>query len=183
MNDIPHTPRSAPSGYAIQAALSAWQSARMRLLAEDPSLEDDEAALVELLGPEEGAVEDVLARLLRGVLHAEDMCDAAKARAALIKGRADRYQHRAETMRATAFAVMDQIGLMKCELPDLTASVRSGVPKVEVVDEALLPEAFVETRTIRQVDKRTLLAALKSGAKVAGAELSNAAPSLQIKVR
>ena len=179
MNDVTHP----PSGYAIQSALSAWQSARMRLLAEDPSLEDDEAALIELLGPLEGEVEDILARLIRGALHAEDMCDAAKARAGLIKGRADRYQHRAETMRATAFAIMDSIGLRRFDREDLTASIRQGTPSVEITDEDLLPDAFVEVETIRKVDKRTLLAALKSGANVAGCVLTNSHPTLMVRTR
>ena len=179
MNEVTHP----PSGYAIQSALSAWQSARMRLLAEDPSLEDDEAALIELLGPEQAEIEDLLARLIRGVLHSESMADAAKARASLLRARAQRYENRAQTMRATAFSIMDQNGLMRLETDEATASIRQGSPSVEITDEDLLPDAFVEVETIRKVDKRTLLAALKSGANVAGCVLTNSHPTLMVRTR
>lgn len=172
-----------PSGYRIQSALTAWSAARARLLQDDPALEQDEAALVDLLGPEEGDVQDVLARLLRGAVHAESMADAAADRAQVIEKRRERYKSRAQTMRATAFAILDAVGLRKVELEDLTASVRAGTDGVQITDLDAVPDIYVETITTRRADKRTILAALKSGADVPGCERTNGLPSLSIRTK
>jgi len=169
--------------YRVEQALSAWQSARARLLAEDPALEHDEAALVDLLGPEEGQVEDVLARLVRGAVHAESMADAAAERIAAMSERLKRFKARAQTMRGTAFAVMDATGLRKLELEDVTASVRNGTPSVEITDLDLVPEIYIETVVTRKADKRTLLAVMKDGAVIPGAELTNAMPTIALRTR
>ena len=172
-----------PSGYRIESALAAWQSARSRLLAEDPALEHDEAALVDLLGPEEGDVNDVLARLVRGAVHAEAMADAAAERIAAMREREARFKHRAQTMRGTAFAVMDAVGLRKLELEDVTASVRNGSQSVQVTDIDAVPPIYVETVVTKKADKRTLLAVMKDGATVPGCELSNAPPTIALRTR
>jgi hypothetical protein len=96
----------APSAYRTEQAVATWQSLRARLLAEDPELATDEAALSDLLGPEEGDVRDILARCLRAAVHAESMEDAAKARAADIAARAKRFGARADSCRGAAFALM-----------------------------------------------------------------------------
>jgi hypothetical protein len=172
-----------PSGFRIESALAAWQSARSRLLAEDPTLEHDEAALVDLLGPEEGDVNDVLARLVRGAVHAEAMADAASERIAAMREREQRFKARAQTMRGTAFAVMDAVGLRKLELEDVTASVRNGTPAVTVTDLDAVPDIYVETVVSKKPDKRTLLAVMKGGATVPGCELTNAMPTLALRTR
>lgn len=169
------------SPFQIEQAMAAWASARARLLAEDAALEHDEAALIELLGPEQGTVEDVLDRLLRAAIHAEGMAGEATDRAAVSAARAKRYKARADALRGTAFAIFDAVGIRRHERPDFTASVRQGTASVVVTDEAALPEAFVRTTTAP--DKAAIMAALKSGATVPGAELSNGVPSLSIRTR
>ena len=172
-----------PSGYRIESALAAWQSARSRLLAEDPALEHDEAALVDLLGPEEGDVNDVLARLVRGAVHAEAMADAAAERIAAMREREARFKARAQAMRGTAFAVMDAVGLRRLDLEDVTASIRAGQPSVQVTDIDAVPPIYVKEVVTRTADKRTLLAVMKDGATVPGCELSNAPPTIALRTR
>lgn len=179
MNEI----RPPPSGYRVEQAMATWAAARARLLAEDPALEHDEAALIDLLGPEEGEVEEILARLVRGAVHAESMADAAAERIASMRERAARFKNRAQTMRATAFAVMDSTGLRKLELEDVTASVRQGTPSVKVIDPDAVPDIYLETIVTRQPDKRTILAVMKAGAAVPGCELTNAMPTLALRTR
>lgn len=169
------------SGYRLEQVLSTWHAARQRLLTEDPALAQDEAALIELLGPEEGEVEDILARLLRGALHASSMAEAAKDRMAVLGQRAARYKTREQYMRATAFALMDTLRRTKFEMFDLTASITPGRAGVVITDLEAVPDIYVEEKTTRVPDKATLLSALKSGAAVPGAELSNGMPNLTIR--
>lgn len=151
MDDI-----DAPSGYQVERVLSAYQAARARLVEDDPSLADDEAALVDLLGPEDGEVQDILARLLRGALHARDMAAAAKARLKAMKGRQERYEARAEHMQTAAFNILQITGERRFELPDLLATIRHGPRSVFITDETALPELYWRVATERTPDKKLL---------------------------
>lgn len=173
----------APSAYRIEQALSAWQSARARLLNDDAELAHDEAALTELLGAEGGDVESVLVRLLRGAVHAASQASAAADQIETLKGRHDRYKRRSEAMRQTAFAVLDAIGRRKIELPDLTATISAGRASVVITDETAVPDIYAETITTRKLDKATIASVLNSGGAVPGAQLSNGLPSLAIRTR
>ena len=172
-----------PGGYKIEQALSSWMSARARLLSEDAELAHDGAALTELLGTEDGNVQDILARLLRAAVHATSMASAAADQIEAIKGRQDRYKRRAEAMRSTAYAVLDAIGQVKVELPDLTASIRKGTQSAMIVDEAAVPDIYVEVVTTRKIDKAVILSTLKAGQDVPGAFLSNGLSSLTIRTK
>jgi hypothetical protein len=173
----------APSGYRVEQALATWQAARARLLTEDADLAHDEAALIEMLGAEDGNVQDILARLLRGAVHAGAMAGAAADQIEAMKGRQDRYKRRAESLRGTAYAVMDAIGQVKIELSDLTASVRRAAPYVQIIDEAAIPDIYVETVITRKIDKGVVASVLKSGAEVPGAVLTNGLSSLAIRTK
>jgi Gp157 protein len=173
---------SAPvSAWQIEQALAAWLSARARLLNDDPALSQDEAALTELLGPVDGDVDSIITRLLRAARHAKSMADGAGDLIEDMQARKARYVKRNEALRATAFAIMDALGKSKVELPDITATVRTGQPSVVIADEEAVPDIYV--RTERKIDRATILSALKSGLTVDGASLSNSGPSLMIRTK
>lgn len=171
----------APSGYKVQLAVSAWQSARARLLAEDEDLQHDENALAELLGPEEGDVLTVLERLANTARHAELMAASAAIRIDEIQARQSRYKARAQSMRGSIFAIMQAMEINKHEAPEMTISIRKGQQSVMITDEAKVPDIYVDT--VRKIDKATILSALKSGLVVDGCVLSNGLPSLTLKVK
>jgi Siphovirus Gp157 len=147
---------SAPSGWKVEQAMSAWMAARARLLVEDVGLANDETALAALLGPEEGDVRDIVMRLLRAIVHAEDMQAAAADRAKIIAARAKRYAARADAMRGTALAIMDAMGVRAEEFPDMTVSVISGRLGVVIDDETAIPDEFCKVE--RTPKKKELFA-------------------------
>ena len=161
--------------------MAALMAVRSRLLADDPEIEHDERLLADMLEGEGGDAMDVLDRVLRASLHAKDMAQAAKDRAAEMEQRAARYVRRAEALRGAAFAALDALGIKRRELPDLTASIAVGRPTVVVEDDAALPDQFNRVR--REPDKTALMQALKSGEQVPGATLSNGTPSLQVRTK
>jgi len=170
-----------PSGYRVEQAMAAWASARARLLAEDSALEHDQAALDELLGVEEGDIEDVLARLLRAARDAKAMAEASAGLIEDMRTRKDRFARRNEAFRATAFAILDALGRNRFDLPDITASIRAGQPSVQIVDEDAVPDLYVHME--RKIDKQTIASVLRSGGVVAGAELTNGTPTLSVRTR
>ncbi len=128
-------------------------------------------------------VQSILARLLRGAVHAGAMATAAADQIDAMQGRRDRYKRRNESMRATAYAIMDVLDEKKIELPDLTASIRRGTQSAMIVDEAAIPDKFVEIVETRKIDKAVILSTLKSGEEVPGAVLSNGLASLSIRTK
>ncbi len=170
-----------PSGYRIEQALATWAAARERLLAEDSGLEQDRAALDELLGGEAADVEEVLQRLLRAARDAKAMAEASAGLIEDMQARKARFARRNEAFRATAFAIMTALDRLKVELPDLTASIRAGQPSVQITDEDQIPDLYVHME--RRIDKQVIASVLKSGGEVPGCVLSNSLPTLALRTR
>lgn len=170
---------SEPSGWKIEQAMAAYQSARARLLADDPEL--NEATLSDMLGAEGCDVMEAIAQLLRAARHAKAQADALSAMIDDMASRKARYLRRNDSMRGTVFAILDALGLAKVEFPDISASIRSGQPSVVITDEASVPDMYVEL--VRKIDKQTVASVLKSGGEVPGAMLSNSLPTLTLRTR
>ncbi len=145
---------------------------RERLLAEDADI--DEQTLADTT---EGLTDlhELLAAVVRGALEDEMLAEALKARMMGMAERRERFELRAEKRRQL---VRD---LMKLSAPDFTASLRNAPPHVVVIDEKLIPATFWEQRP--HLRKRELLDALKDGAQVEGAMLSNPGMSLSVRTR
>ena len=94
---------STPNAWQTMHAIAAWQSTRARLLDHDPDLANDETALIELLGPEDGEVQDILARALRAAVHAKTMATAAAEQGKRIAARKSRYESRKDDLYRLAF--------------------------------------------------------------------------------
>ena len=172
---------TAPSAWAMEQAMSALMSGRAALIASDPDLAADEAILSDTLKAETDDVYALLHRILLAAVEARTMADATDARVKDLTARRDRYKQRAETLRGTAFAAMDALGLTRLELPDLTASIARGRAVAIVTDETKLPDDY--WRTTRAIDKTAINDAVKNGVVVPGVEMTNAIPSLQVRTK
>jgi len=171
----------APSAWQIEQAMSALMSGRAALIANDPDLAADEAAMSDALRAETEDVFALLHRMLRASVAARSMADAAEEMAANITARRDRYKRRADALRSTVFAAMDALGIPKIELPDITASIAKGKPAAIITDEAALPDEY--WRTTRAVNKAAINDAIKNGVVIPGVEMTNAIPSLQVRTK
>ena len=172
---------NAPNAWQIEQAMSALMSGRAALLANDPDLAADEAALSEALRSETDDVFALLHRILRASVQARAMADAADKLIDDLTARRDRYKRRAETMRGTVFAAMDALCLPKIELPDITASIAKGRPRAIVTNELDIPEEYTLT-TVRP-NMEAIRVALKDGVVVPGVEMTNSIPSLQVRTK
>lgn len=170
---------SAPSAWQIEHAVAAWQATRARILAEDETLEGDEAALTALLGEEAGDIDDILARVLRSAIHASDMAKAANARAEATAARASRYSARSDTLKGAAFALMECLGRKKAEYADVSATIGKPRASVAITDETALPEEY--WRITRTPNKAAIRDDLKAGVVIEGAILEDGLPSFTIK--
>ena len=131
----------------------------------------------------EGATDlhEFLAAVVRRMVEATAFAAGIEAMIDQMKARRDRFDQRTEAMRGIAFNVMQHAEVKKIELALATLSIRAGVPKVIVTDEAALPENCVRIK--REPDKHLIASYLKAGQEVPGAALSNSEPSLAVRVK
>jgi Siphovirus Gp157 len=170
---------TAPSGWKVEQALAAWQSARARILNDDADLGRDEAVLAELLGDETGSIDEIMARLIAASLHAKAMAEAAHEMIDGLRQRQARYANRADQFRGTLMAIMEAMGEKKRETPMATLTMGAGRASVQITDETALPDEYI--RVTRSPDKAAITADLKQGVVIPGAELANSMPTLTIR--
>ena len=150
---------------------------RRRLLELHPQI--DEQTLADTL---EGAtnLREALEALVRSALEDECLAKALKERIDTMRGRLARLEARASSKRQVVVEGMSVADMPKIVAPDFTASVRTGPPGVEIVDESELPIDFLVPQAPRP-DKSLILDALTRGTFVPGALLAQPKVSLAVR--
>jgi hypothetical protein len=146
-----------------------------------PELAMDEVATLDMLEGETDLLK-VLAKLGRERDNTKVLQDGLHSRVGELIGRETRFDLRQEFVREVIFRLMESAQLKKCELPEVTFSMRNNPPRVVGdADPATLPDDLVKiTRTI---SKTKIKEALESGRHVDGFVLSNSPPSLVVRVK
>ena len=99
-----------------------------------------------------------------------------------MRQRLSRLEERGAKKRQLALEAMCEAGLKKLEQSDFTASARAGLPALVVVAEDQIPADYWVPQ-FSKLDRQSLLAALKRGAEVAGAQLGNPKPILAVRTK
>lgn len=151
---------------------------RAQLLAEDPTI--DEITLADTI---EGVsdLNEIIMRIMRHSLKDKRRTDEIEMQISELELLRDRYKARADKRRKIVADAMLEANLTKITAPEFTASLRSNAPHVIVIDENLIPPEFFEMR--RHLLKNELGHAMKGGAQVPGAVLSNPVLSLAVRTR
>lgn len=157
-----------------------YRRLRDALLAEFPELTEDEQTLADTLEGE-SELPDIISLLIREARKDKAMADALATMIQESQERKQRFLYRAEKRRMTAMGLMNAVGLRKLEQPDFTASIRSVGSKIEITDDASIPDAFC--RVVKTPDKTAIKAALERGEKVSGAVLGNGGETLSVRVK
>jgi hypothetical protein len=157
--------------------LAQHQYLRDQLRAQFP--EADEDTLRDTL---EGlsSLPEALAAVTRSYLDDLSLAAALGMRIDDMQERLSRIENRADKKRALVTSVMERADIKKLAEPDFTASIRSSPPAVVVTDEGQIPQAYWKPQPPK-LDRQSISAALKSGATVPGALLSN--PEMVLSVR
>jgi hypothetical protein len=165
-----------PDRIQVDAEVRRCNAIREMLRAEYDGI--DEATLADTI---EGLVNlhELLTVIVRGALDDEVMIEAIKLRVKDMTARLERFKARAERRRQIVRDAMADAHIHKLTLPDFTASLRPSPPHVVITDESLIPQIFWEQ--IPRLKKRELGDAMKDGAEVTGAALSN--PEMVLSVR
>jgi molybdopterin converting factor small subunit len=158
-------------------------SAEVRVAAEiiaqiRDAIGDDDADFIEIVENETDLLER-LRRMLRVARLAEADAKATGEIMTELRERKARLEGRSEKLRGMVKYALCELGMTKLDAPDMTVSLRAGLPGVEITDLSQLPERYVKV-TIAP-DKAALREALKDGEQIPGACLKNAEPSLSIR--
>jgi hypothetical protein len=102
--------------------------------------------------------------------------------AAIYNARAKLFDGRVESARTALLQFMQETGAKTLPLPEATLTLAAGSRKVVGdLDPAALPDTLVRIK--REPDRTAIKQALEKGEFVPGASLSNATPTLQIRVK
>jgi hypothetical protein len=150
------------------------------ILVAVPELRDDCHLRADMIEAETDAFV-FLSKLVRMIGDAGALAGGTQQYIAELRERQARIERRIEGLRSLVFKVMESADLSKCELAEATLSIRKGVRKVIITDEASLPsDAF---RVTREPDKQKLRFWMDAGQEVPGAILSNGDETLSIRIK
>ena len=125
---------------------------------------------------------EMIAAIIRSALVDEALQAGLRTRIEDMRQRLARLDERGAKKRQLALEAMCEVGLKKLEQPDFTASTRAGVPSLIILSEGLVPDTYWVPQPPK-LDRQGLLADLKRGAEVAGAQLGNPKPTLAVRTK
>jgi hypothetical protein len=168
-----------PAHLSLKIEASKYQTLRERLLADWPTLEDD--CLLDTL---EGITDlhEMIAAVIRSALVDEALQAGLRTRLEEMRQRLARLEERGAKKRQLALDAMCEVGLKKLEQPDFTASARAGLPHLLIVADDVIPDPYWVPQPPK-LDRQSLLADLKRGDVIPGAQLDNPKPSLAVRTK
>lgn len=158
------------------------QAAKMLLDSVHENFCDDADAAYTVVDGETSLF-DVMDAILTRLAEIDAHCEGIDLAVAKLAARKNRLAAQAERLKSALMLAMDTIDVKKLERPAATLSIAKVPDKVLITAEEQLPSAFLVERTEIKPDKKAILAALKEGAAVPGAILSNGGVSLRIMSR
>ena len=167
------------SNLPLRVETSKYQRLKRWLLDTYPKV--DEETLADTL---EGITDlhEMIAAVIRSALVDEALQVGLRTRLEEMRRRLERLDERSAKKRQLALEAMCEVELKKLAEPDFTASVRSSVQSLIIVSEGLVPEPYWVPQAPK-LDRQALLADLKRGEVIPGAELGNSQPCLAVRTK
>jgi hypothetical protein len=156
-----------------------YQLLKQRILTAYPGLDDE--TLADTL---EGIthLHEMIAAVIRSALVDEALQAGLRTRLEEMRRRLARLEGRSAKKRQLALEAMCEVGLKKLEQPDFTASARAGLPSLVIVADHDIPEPYWLPQPPK-LDRQSLLADLKRGDLIPGAQLGNPKPCLAVRTK
>lgn len=162
------------SAHQLQASARTAGILRAELLKRFPELGEDEQTLLDSL---EGMsdIKEQIAYVAESVEADDYLAAAIGVHIARLSQRATRLEHRAEKKRDAILSAMMEAGIPKLQLPTVTLSQVQNPPSVVITDETKVTDEYkvFPDPPEPRIDKKTILADLKSGKQLDFAVLSN----------
>ena len=163
----------------LQTEVRRYQLVLEKIIQEFPGT-DDETIRDTLEGITD--LHEMIAAVIRSALVDEALQAGLRGRLDDMKERLSRLDVRASKKRELALHAMSEVGLVKLEQPDFTASARVGSPALVVIAEDKIPEPYWLPQPPK-LDRQTILSELKRGLEIPGAQMSNPKPVLSVRTK
>jgi hypothetical protein len=163
----------------LKSEVQVYNLLRERTLNYYPNL-DDETIRDTLEGIT--SLHELISELIRSALIDEALQRGLRIRLDEMHLRLTRLEERRAKKRHLALEAMCEVGLKKLEQPDFTASARAGLPPLLVISESSVPDSYWIPQSPK-LDRPMLLADLKRGLEIAGAQLGNPKPILTVRTK
>lgn len=151
------------------------------LLREHPDFAEDEVLLLDMLEGETD-LHGALSSLASYTAETATMIEALGGTLSNLKSRRARFEARVEMLRDLMLKLLQAANLKRIELPEATLSqVRQQPAIVGDLDADKLPDDLVRIK--REPNRTAIRAALDAHRVIPGLSLSNAAPTLMMKVK
>jgi hypothetical protein len=147
------------------------------LLSLHPELEQDDVLRQDMIEGETNALE-LIDKLIEVEAETRSLEGGLEELIKKLDDRAVRFAKRRTALRKYIMQIMEAANLKKVERPAATVSIAAGRPKVVIIDESQIPDAY--WRIKREPDKEAIGTTLKALRDVPGATLSNPEPQLRI---
>lgn len=164
---------------ALKAEVQSYQWLREKFVESFPEA-DDETIRDTLEGIT--SLHELIAAIIRSALIDEALHQGLRSRLDDMKQRLERLEERGDKKRQLALAAMSEVGLKKLEQSDFTASLRAGSPHLVLVTEDTIPSRYWVPQPAK-LDRQSVLADLKRGGEIPGAQLSNPASVLMVRTK
>ena len=120
------------------------------------------------------ALRDKASGIIKWTIDLEGQKDAIKKEIARLAKMETAVSNRLDRLREYVHVSMIRADIQKIELPTMEISVVNNPPSAHATDEDRTPAEFVILKTSKQIDKRGILDAMKSGQEVPGWEIRTA---------
>jgi hypothetical protein len=124
----------------------------------------------------------MIAAVIRSALVDEALQTGLRTRLDEMRERLARLEERGAKKRQLALDAMCDVGLKKLEQPDFTASARTGVPPLIIFAQDVIPGPYWVPQPPK-LNRQFLLADLKRGEVIPGAQLGNSQPCLAVRTK
>lgn len=167
------------SGRSVSVTAVNDEAVKAASIREALAEHDDPQLILDMIEGETDLTE-AIAIVYSEIADDEAMVAGLKAKIEEFSERKARLEKANETRRNVILMAMEKAGLKTLKCPLATITVRDVPPSVVVTDEPAIPAEFWKPQDPK-LDKKALAEAVKSGAAVPGAQLSNGGISLTIR--
>jgi hypothetical protein len=163
----------------LSAEVARYQAMSVQL--RNDYCEIDEETLADTL---EGlsTLPELLHGIIRSSLDDEALASALRTRLTDMRTRLERLEVRYQRKRQLVCEAMGRANIEKLNTEDFSVSRRNGVSRLEIMNEADIPAAYLLFQAPRP-DRQKLLAALKRGEQVPGIRLQDGEAHIQVRTR
>lgn len=162
--------------YQLTSDFSALQS-----MLERETEEDIQEAIRNTLFGVSGEAGDIVEQSIKLIKNIESDAAGAAIEIERLSARKKSLEKRVDGVKQAIQTFMEVASMSTVKTPLFTATLAKGRKSVKIVDESIIPDDYMDVKTVITPMKKLISEAIESGTEIPGAELVTGDKSLRIK--